>query len=268
MRPKRLEAIESMEELGAGFVLATHDLEIRGAGELLGERQSGQMTEIGMALYLDLLEEAVQALKDGREPVLDKPLAAETEVELRFPAFLPESFIGDVHVRLALYKRIAASEAETEIDELAAEIIDRFSMPPPQAQNLLRIARLKLGARALGIRRLDLGPQGGYVIFEEKNSIDPAAVIRMLQKAPREYRLDGPLKLRISRPMEKEEVRFDFATDLLKRLAVATPAQPAGASSTPAPAKSAVPAAKPSVAPGKPAAQAGKSTASPAGKRR
>jgi transcription-repair coupling factor (superfamily II helicase) len=221
---KRLEAIESMEELGAGFVLATHDLEIRGAGELLGENQSGQLTEIGMALYLDLLEEAVKALKEGREPALDKPLAAGTEVELRFPAFLPESYIGDVHVRLALYKRIAASESGEELDELAAEIIDRFSMPPPQAQNLLRIARLKLAARALGIRRLDLGPQGGYVIFEEKNSIDPASVIRMLQKSPREYRLDGPLKLRISRPMEKEEVRFEFVTDLLKRLEIATPA--------------------------------------------
>ncbi len=241
---KRLEAIESMEELGAGFVLATHDLEIRGAGELLGERQSGQMTEIGMALYLDLLEEAVQALKDGREPALDKPLAAETEVELRFPAFLPESYIGDVHVRLALYKRIAASESDADIDELAAEIIDRFSIPPPQAQNLLRIARLKLAARALGIRRLDLGPQGGYVIFEEKNSINPAAVIRMLQLAPREYRLDGPLKLRISRPMEKEDMRFDFATDLLKRLGVATPA-PAAAAPAPAPKAPAPAAAKP-----------------------
>src|SRR6185369_569661 len=220
---KRLEAIESMEELGAGFVLATHDLEIRGAGELLGERQSGQMTEIGLALYLDLLEEAVRALKEGREPALDKPLAAETEVELRVPAFLPATYIGDVHVRLALYKRIAASETATELDELNAEMIDRFSMPPPQAQALLRIARLKLTARALGIRRLDLGPQGGTVTFEERNRIDPAAVIRMLQKAPREYRLEGPLKLRVSRPMEKDEQRFEFATDLMKRLEVATP---------------------------------------------
>ena len=256
---KRLEAIESMEELGAGFVLATHDLEIRGAGELLGERQSGQMTEIGMALYLDLLEEAVNALKEGREPALEKPLAAETEVELRLPAFLPESYIGDVHVRLALYKRIAASESATDIDDLTSEMIDRFSMPPPQGQNLLRIARLKLASRALGIRRLDLGPQGGYVMFEEKNSIDPASVIRMLQKAPREYRLDGPLKLRISRPMEKEDVRFDFATDLLKRLEAATPASAPGtkgaAGATPQPggaaaAKAAIsPPPKPSGAP-------------------
>jgi transcription-repair coupling factor (superfamily II helicase) len=220
---KRLEAIESMEELGAGFVLATHDLEIRGAGELLGERQSGQMTEIGLALYLDLLEEAVKALKEGREPALDKPLAAETEVELRVPAFLPATYIGDVHVRLALYKRIAAAESANELDELNAEIIDRFSMPPPQAQALLRIARLKLTARALGIRRLDLGPQGGTVTFEERNRIDPAAVIRMLQKAPREYRLEGPLKLRITRPMEKDEQRFEFAADLMKRLELATP---------------------------------------------
>jgi transcription-repair coupling factor (superfamily II helicase) len=220
---KRLEAIESMEELGAGFVLATHDLEIRGAGELLGERQSGQMTEIGLALYLDLLEEAVKALKEGREPALDKPLAAETEVELRVPAFLPATYIGDVHMRLALYKRIAAAETATELDELNGEIIDRFSMPPPQAQALLRIARLKLTARALGIRRLDLGPQGGTVTFEERNHIDPVAVIRMLQKAPREYRLEGPLKLRISRPLEKEEQRFEFAVDLMKRLEVATP---------------------------------------------
>jgi transcription-repair coupling factor (superfamily II helicase) len=240
---KRLEAIESMEELGAGFVLATHDLEIRGAGELLGERQSGQMTEIGMALYLDLLEEAVKALKEGREPALEKPLAAETEVELRLPAFLPATYIGDVHVRLALYKRIAGAETATELDELTAEIIDRFSMPPPQAQSLLRIARLKLTARALGIRRLDLGPQGGTVTFEERNRIDPAAVIRMLQKAPREYRLEGPLKLRISRPMEKEEQRFDFATDLMKRLEAATPSA-AAVAATPPPVKTPPPAAK------------------------
>ena len=229
---KRLEAIESMEELGAGFVLATHDLEIRGAGELLGERQSGQMTEIGLALYLDLLEEAVRALKEGREPALEKPLAAETEVELRLPAFLPATYIGDVHVRLALYKRVAGSETAEDLDELTAEIIDRFASPPPQAQNLLRIARLKLTARSLGIRRLDLGPQGGTVVFEERNQIDPASVIRMLQKSPREYRLEGPLKLRISRPLEKEEARFDFATDLLKRLAAATPAAPAPAAAT------------------------------------
>src|SRR5262249_17295340 len=120
---KPLEAIESMEELGAGFVLATHDLEIRGAGELLGEQQSGQMTEIGLAMYLDMLERAVRAMKEGREPLLDRPLAAETEVELRLPAFIPDAYIGDVHVRLSLYKRIAAAQDAAALDELSAEMI-------------------------------------------------------------------------------------------------------------------------------------------------
>jgi transcription-repair coupling factor (superfamily II helicase) len=216
---KRLEAIESMEELGAGFVLATHDLEIRGAGELLGEQQSGQMTEIGLAMYLDLLEHAVKALKEGREPALDKPLAAATEVELRLPAFLPETFIGDVHVRLGLYKRIAAAESAEALDDLTAEIHDRFGALPAPAQSLIRIAKLKLTARALGIRRLDLGPQGGSVTFEERNTIEPAAVVRLMQQAPREYRLEGPLRLRITRAMPTEEVRFEFGASLMKRLA-------------------------------------------------
>ena len=215
---KRLEAIESMEELGAGFVLATHDLEIRGAGELLGEQQSGQVTEIGLSLYLDMLEHAVQALKAGREPVLDQPLAAATEVELRLPAFLPEVYVGDVHMRLSLYKRIAAADSDTALDELSAEIHDRFGPLPPVAQSLLRIAKLKLTARALGVRRLDLGAQGGSVLFEERSRIDPATVVRMIQTGAREYRLEGPLKLRVSRQLPTENARFEFAADLLRRL--------------------------------------------------
>jgi transcription-repair coupling factor (superfamily II helicase) len=215
---KRLEAIESMEDLGAGFVLATHDLEIRGAGELLGEQQSGQMTEIGLAMYLDMLEHAVNSLKEGRKPSLDKPLAAETEVELRLPAFLPEAYVADVHVRLGLYKRIAAAETDEALDELNAEIYDRFGPLPPVAQNLLRIAKLKLAARALGIRRFDLGAQGGTITFEEQNSLDPATVVRMIQMNPRVYRLEGSLKLRVSRPVQTEEARFEFAADLMRRL--------------------------------------------------
>ncbi len=215
---KRLEAIESMEELGAGFVLATHDLEIRGAGELLGEQQSGQMTEIGLSLYLDMLEHAVTALKEGREPALDQPLAAATEVELRLAAFLPEVYVADVHVRLSLYKRIAAADSELALDELNAEIHDRFGPLPPAAQNLLRVAKLKLAARALGVRRLDLGPQGGSVSFEERARIDPATVVRLIQKQAREYRLDGPLKLRVTRQLATESQRFEYAAELLKRL--------------------------------------------------
>jgi transcription-repair coupling factor (superfamily II helicase) len=220
---KRLEAIESMEELGAGFVLATHDLEIRGAGELLGEQQSGQMTEVGLALYLDMLEQAVKALREGRDPVIERPLAADTEVELRLPAFLPDTYIADVHVRLSLYKRIAAATDEAALDDLTAEIIDRFGALPPSAQHLLRIARLKLMARALGIRRLDLGSQGGYVLFERVNQVEPTAVVRMVQKNPREYRLEGALKLRVTRAVETDEGRFKFAAELLKQLGKAPP---------------------------------------------
>ena len=215
---KRLEAIESMEELGAGFALATHDLEIRGAGELLGEAQSGQMSEIGLAMYLDLLAEAVAALKAGREPDLERPLAAGTEVEMRLPALLPEAYIGDVHVRLGLYKRLAAADGAAALDALSAEIYDRFGPLPDPAQRLVRIAKLKLSARALGIRRLDLGPQGGMVLFEERTAVNPATLVKLMQRSPREYRLDGPMRLRISRPLPDEAARFEFAAVLLKLL--------------------------------------------------
>jgi transcription-repair coupling factor (superfamily II helicase) len=212
---KRLEAIESLEDLGAGFVLATHDLEIRGAGELLGESQSGELTEIGLTMYLDLLEQAVKALKEGREPELDRPLAATAEVELRLPSLLPESYVADVPVRLALYKRLAAAPDNATIDTLTEEIVDRFGPLPPPATNLLRVARLKLTARALGIRRLDLGPQGGYALFEEQNQVDPRAVIRLVQHPDRDYRLEGALKLRISVETEEDAERFVFAEKFL-----------------------------------------------------
>jgi transcription-repair coupling factor (superfamily II helicase) len=215
---KRLEAIESLEDLGAGFVLATHDLEIRGAGELLGESQSGELTEIGLTMYLDMLEQAVKALKEGREPALDRPLAATAEVELRLPALLPESYVADVPVRLAMYKRLAAAPDNAAIDELTEEIVDRFGPLPPPATNLLRVARLKLFARAIGIRRLDLGAQGGYALFEESNQVDPKAVIRLVQHPDRDYRLEGPLKLRISVESEEDAERFAFAEKFLAEL--------------------------------------------------
>jgi transcription-repair coupling factor (superfamily II helicase) len=259
---KRLEAIESMEELGAGFVLATHDLEIRGAGELLGEQQSGQMTEIGLAMYLDMLDHAVKALKEGREPALDKPLVAATEVELRLPAFVPETYIADVHVRLSLYKRIAAAASDEALDELTAEIYDRFGPLPQAAQSLLRIAKLKLAARAIGVRRLDVGPQGGTVTFEEKNSIDPATVVRMVQKGPRDYRLEGPLKMRLMRQLPAEENRFVFADALLKLLGGKATPEAAGDSGG-SPAKGASPPPKGASQPAKGANPPSKGTSPP-----
>ena len=214
---KRLEAIESMEELGAGFVLATHDLEIRGAGEFLGESQSGEFSEVGLTLYLGMLEEAVRALRSGQQPVLDRPLAATTDVELHVPALLPEAQVPDVHLRLSLYQRIAAADAQA-LEDMQAELIDRFGPLPEQAANLLAIAALRLRARALGIRRLELTAQGGSVAFEEQNRIDPATVIALIQKQAKEFRLDGPLRLRVTRPLPKREDRFAYADRLLKTL--------------------------------------------------
>ncbi len=199
-------------------MLATHDLEIRGAGELLGESQSGEITEIGLTLYLDLLEQAVKALKEGKEPVLDRPLAATAEVELRLPALLPESYVADVPVRLAMYKRLAAAPDNAAVDELTEEIVDRFGPLPPPATNLLRVARLKLAARQIGIRRLDLGPTGGYALFEESNKVDPRAVIRLVQHPDRDYKLEGALKLRITVETETDTERFEFAERFLGEL--------------------------------------------------
>ena len=215
---KRLEALESLEELGAGFVLATHDLEIRGAGELLGEQQSGEMAEVGLTMYLDMLDRAVKALRAGRRVDLDAPLASQSEVELRVPSLLPEDYVGDVQVRLALYKRIAAAPDEDALDGMLVELTDRFGELPTAARNLLRTARLRLVARRLGLRRVDFGTHGGQLQFEAQNSIDPKKVIALLQSNPREYRLEGPLKLRVSHPLVDENERFEFVTGLLQRL--------------------------------------------------
>ena len=220
---KRLEALESLEDLGAGFVLATHDLEIRGAGELLGEEQSGEMTEVGLTMYLDMLDRTVKAMREGRGRgiALDAPLAAQSEVEMRVPALLPEDYVGDVYLRLALYKRIAAAADESALDELTVELVDRFGELPEPSQNLLRNARLRLAAKRLGIRRLDFGDHGGYLLFETENRVDPTAVIRLLQDRSRDYRLEGPLKLRVARGLDEQTERYAFVEELLRKLAPA-----------------------------------------------
>jgi len=225
---RRLEAIESLEELGAGFVLATHDLEIRGAGEFLGESQSGELTEIGLTMYLDMLERAVKAMKEGREPDLNRPLAAATEVNLHLPALLPESYIGDVHMRLGLYKRIAAAADTAQLDDLQAELVDRFGELPAPAATLVRVARLTLAARAAGVRRLDVGVQSSYLVFEPENRVDPLRLIQLIQQEPRIYRLEGPLKLRVGLGAGDAD-RADIAQALLTRLlqpATPSPAAP------------------------------------------
>jgi transcription-repair coupling factor (superfamily II helicase) len=214
---KRLEAIESLEELGAGFVLATHDLEIRGAGEFLGEQQTGELSEVGLTMYLDMLEHAVQAMRAGREPMLERPLAAVSEIELHVAALLPEDYVSDVHLRLALYQRIAAADAVT-LQDMTAELIDRFGALPEPANHLLQLARLRLRARELGIRRLELGPAGGSIQFEQHNRVDAARIVGLIQRQAQEYRLEGPLKLRITRALPQSEQRFVRADALLTHL--------------------------------------------------
>jgi transcription-repair coupling factor (superfamily II helicase) len=219
---KRLEAIESLEDLGAGFTLATHDLEIRGAGELLGEEQSGHIQEIGFSLYMEYLERAVSALKSGHEPALDRVQAGEgdTEIDLHIPALLPDDYLPDVHVRLVMYKRIASSTNEDQLRELQVEMIDRFGLLPEAAKNLFRLAELKLRAKALGIRKIDLGPQGGRVQFHPHPHIDPLRVIQLIQGRPQTYKLDGQDRLRLLMALPDAASRFGTAEGLLDALAL------------------------------------------------
>jgi len=215
---KRLAAIESLEELGAGFMLASHDLEIRGAGELLGEEQSGQIHEIGFSLYSELLEKAVKALKEGKQPDLDRPLDHGAEVEMNVPALIPDDYLPDVHARLTLYKRIASCENNEELRELQVEMIDRFGLLPDQLKNLIHITEVKFTANQLGIDKIEMTAKGGRIIFNEQPNIDPMKIISMIQKAPMTYKLDGQNKLKIIRSLEEAKSRFTFLEELLKLL--------------------------------------------------
>jgi transcription-repair coupling factor (superfamily II helicase) len=215
---KRLEALASLEELGAGFTLATHDLEIRGAGELLGDEQSGQIQEIGFGLYTELLERAVRALRSGKVPDFDLSSEHETEVELHLPALIPDDYLPDVHARLTLYKRIASARDEEALRELQVEMIDRFGLLPDAVKHLFAIASLKLMATPLGIRKLDFGANGGRVTFRDKPDIDPMAIIRLIQNHPRIYKLDGQDKLKVNLELPGASERIRTAEEILIRL--------------------------------------------------
>ena len=215
---KRLEAIASLEDLGAGFALATHDLEIRGAGELLGEDQSGQMTTIGFSLYMELLENAVDALKAGREPSLEDLTSQQTEVELRMPSLLPDDFIPDVNTRLSFYKRIASARNEHDLEEIKVELIDRFGPLPDAARNLLDIARLRQQAQKLGIRKLEGNEKGGVIEFNEKNNVNPVWLIGLLQKQPQHFRLDGPTRLKFMQELGERKTRMEWVRQFMRQL--------------------------------------------------
>ena len=217
---KRLEAIESLEELGVGFTLATHDLEIRGAGEILGDEQSGQIQEIGFGLYMELLERAVKALKAGKQPELDRPLDHGTEINLHIPALIPEDYLPDVHTRLIMYKRIASAIDENELQGLQEEMIDRFGLHPEPLKNLFRITGLKRKAMQLGVRKIDLGSHGGRVHFHEQTSVDPVRIIELIQSEPQRYKLDGNDKLRIIKELPDAESRYLSLSDLFDTLSL------------------------------------------------
>jgi transcription-repair coupling factor (superfamily II helicase) len=220
---KRLEAIAALEELGAGFTLATHDLEIRGAGELLGEQQSGQIQAIGFTLYNDLLGRAVQALRAGREPDLEDPFAHGPEIETGAAALIPEEYMPDVHMRLVHYKRIASAATREDLEELQVEMIDRFGLLPPPLKTLFAITWIKLLAAVLGIEKVQAGAKGGVIRFGQHARVDPSSLVKLVASAPDVYRLDGPFRLRFTWSSPNNDTRIENLEALLQRLGARAP---------------------------------------------
>jgi len=222
---KRLEAIQMMEELGSGFYLAMHDLEIRGAGEVLGESQSGEMQEVGFNLYADMLDHAVRSLKAGREPDLSQPFEVTTEVKLHFPALLPASYCADVHERLVLYKRFANCASAEQLEAMQEELVDRFGDLPPAARSLIESHRLRILGRSLGVARIDADSETIQLQFVPRPPLDPARVLALVQK--NRWKLTGPTKLRVERVTSELPERALAVRQLLDALAAAA-LKPAG----------------------------------------
>lgn len=214
---QRLEAIQQMEELGSGFYLAMHDLEIRGTGEVLGENQSGNMMEIGFQLYNEMLNEAVASLKAGREPDLLAPLNVSTEINLHAPALLPSDYCGDVHLRLSFYKKLATAKTTDQIDALLEEIVDRFGKLPAQAQTLVDVHRLRVIARPYGVVKVDAAPTVINITFKKDPPIDSMAIMHLIQKN-KHIKLAGNDKLRIERELKEPKDRAQMVRDVLKSL--------------------------------------------------
>jgi len=214
---QRLEAIQQMEELGSGFYLAMHDLEIRGAGEMLGENQSGNMMEVGFQLYNDMLAEAVAALKSGKEPDLVSPMQAATEINLHSPALLPDDYCGDVHLRLSFYKKLAMAHHSDQVDQLLEEIVDRFGKPPTATQTLIDVHRLRVLARPYGVAKVDAAPGVTTINFRPHPPIDGMRIIEMVQKN-KHIKLAGNDKLRIERELPDVKQRAQLVRDVLRQL--------------------------------------------------
>ncbi|MDY7217991.1 transcription-repair coupling factor [Denitrificimonas sp. JX-1] len=215
---KRLEAISNAQDLGAGFMLATHDLEIRGAGELLGDGQSGEIQAIGFTLYMEMLEQAVESIRKGSVPNLEQPLDSGTEINLHVPALIPDDYLPDVHARLILYKRIASAKNANALKELQVEMIDRFGLLPEPVKNLIQVTELKLKAQALGILKIDAGPHAGRLEFSNDTSVDPVLLIKLIQSQPKHYRFEGATVFKFNVPMDNPKQRFATIEALLAQL--------------------------------------------------
>jgi transcription-repair coupling factor (superfamily II helicase) len=218
---KRLEAIQMMEELGSGFYLAMHDLEIRGAGEVLGESQSGEMQEVGFALYADMLNAAVKSLKAGKEPELSGNFNLGTEINLHAPALLPGDYCADIHERLVLYKRLANCETPEELEAMQEELVDRFGLPPEPAKCLLETHRLRIQSKPLGIIRIDAGPETIMLQFMPKPPIDPAKIIDLVQKRKGAH-FAGPDRVRFETVTRDLAARTNTIRQLMLSLAPTT----------------------------------------------
>ena len=214
---KRLDAIAAADELGAGFTLAMQDLEIRGAGEILGEGQSGEMIQVGFTLYTEMLKQAVRDLKKGRQPDLDAPLGITTEIKLHSPALLPESYCPDIHERLVLYKRLAVCETVQQINAIHEELVDRFGLPEQPVKTLIESHHLRLAAKELGIDAIDATSEAVTITFGKHHQIDPAEIILLIQ-TDKKYRLAGADKLKFTAQMEDVEARIKTVKNLLRRL--------------------------------------------------
>ena len=218
---KRLEAIEAADHLGSGFTLATHDLEIRGAGELLGKGQSGHISTIGFSLYMELLERAVQSLREGKTPDIDLSAPLGAEVNLNIPALIPEDYVPDVHTRLMLYKRLAGAANDAELRELQVEMIDRFSLLSEPLKNLFRVTSLRLRATRLGINKIEAGAAGGTIEFGSNTKVEPLVIVQLVQQQADVYRLHGATQLKFAIPMFSAEDRVETVTELLDHLSSA-----------------------------------------------
>ena len=215
---KRLDAISSATTLGAGFTLASHDLEIRGAGEILGEEQTGHLQKIGFTLFTEMLEQTVQAIREGRTPNIDLALQTGSEINLRVPALIPEDYLPDIHNRLIMYKRIAGARDDEELNDLQIEMIDRFGLLPEQTQLLFGVTRLKLRAEGYGISKIDASAQTGRIVFRQQTQIDPMSIVNLVQKQSRVYKLSGPTQLSFTHAQEKPAARLEFINRTLDQL--------------------------------------------------